>query len=138
MKRALLVRFDASDQGTFGRLTSGAFSCFMTERPWNNNRSNDSCIPIGIYECRWQRSPKFGWSYEVTKVPGRGRILIHPGNYYWHSQGCLLPAMKLGYLAGKKAGLISKPAVTKLNSYFNKESFILEIQNADLSSNVLF
>lgn len=129
MLTAIMSRFESSDQGTFSTFKCKEFSCFIVERPWADNKQNESCIPAGLYECKWQRSPKFGWCYEVTKVPNRGRILIHPGNYYWHSHGCLLTASKLGYLNGKKAGLISRPALDKLNRFFNKTSFLLEIRD---------
>lgn len=129
MKRALMIRSPSSDDGTFSTFSCGDFKCFMTERPWKDNKSNESCIPTGLYVCKWKKSPKFGWCYEVTNVQGRGNILIHPGNFYWHSHGCLLPAAKLGWMDGHKAGLLSRPTVLKLNTFFNKEDFLLEIRN---------
>lgn len=129
MIKAILARFESSDLGTYGRFTVPGFSCFFTERPWLNNQKQISCIPAGLYVCKWHKSPKFGWCYEVTNVPGRGNILIHAGNYYWNSHGCLLPCKKLGYIDGKKAGLLSKPAVLALNTFFNKQSFLLEIRD---------
>lgn len=136
MLRAIMSRFDSSAQGTFSRFTCKNLSLFTTERPWNNNAKGNSCIPAGIYEVKWHKSPKFGWCYKVCNVPGRSEILIHSGNFYWHSYGCILPAKKLGYIEGKKAGLISRPAVSLLNSFFNKQSFILEIRDDYLNSSV--
>lgn len=129
MLKAVMSRFDSSPQGTFSRFQCGSLSLFTTERPWNNNERNNSCIPAGLYEVKWHKSPKFGWCYKVQNVPNRGEILIHPGNYYWNSHGCILPAKKLGYIHGKKAGLISRPAVSLLNSFFNKQPFMLEIRD---------
>jgi hypothetical protein len=137
MLKAVMSRFDGSSEGVFSSLTCKEFKCYVVERPWKGNKPNDSCIPAGVYLCKWQRSPKFGWCYEVTHVPGRGRILIHPGNYYWHSHGCLLPASRLGAMAGHKAGLSSRPAVLRLNSFFDKQSFLLEIRDDYLNTHPL-
>jgi len=136
MKRLVMSRFDSSSEGTFSSLKCENLVLFATERPWLNNIKQESCIPAGTYEVKWHKSPKFGMCYKVQNVPNRGDILIHPGNYYWHSYGCILPAMKLGYLDGKKAGLISQPAVRRLNEFFNKETFILEIRDDYLSTSI--
>lgn len=138
MKIAVLSRFQSGVEGTFGLLWSGGFSTFIIELPWRDNEKQKSCIPVGLYLCEWRKSPRFGWCYQVTGVPGRSNILIHSGNYAGsvddgfksHSYGCLLPASKLGILDGQKAGLISKPAVRRLNEFLNKEPFLLEIRNA--------
>jgi hypothetical protein len=136
MKILIMSRFDSSDQGTFSSLKCEDLSLYATERPWLNNKPQVSCIPAGRYEVRWHRSPKFGMCYKVQNVPGRGDILFHAGNFYTHSHGCILPATKLGYIDGKKAGLISKPAVSKMNSFFNTEPFILEIRDDYLSHSI--
>ena len=138
MRMARLNRFESSDQGTLGILSSEGFSTFISELPWRDNANSRSCIPEGIYEVKWIKSPKFGWCYNVSNVSGRASILIHSGNFVGdvslglksNSHGCLLPATKLGKMNGQKAGLMSVPAVNKLVSFFNKESFLLEIKNA--------
>lgn len=138
MKTATLLRQVTSLQGTFGILTCEDFSCFISELPWKDNRKQLSCIPEGSYQTKWKRSPKFGLCYEVLAVPNRGNILIHAGNFVGsvedgfktNSYGCLLPAKKLGSLAGQNCGLLSLPALKSLNAFFNKETFLLEIQNA--------
>ena len=145
MRHALLERFETSDQGTFGILRSDSFMCFTSELPWRNNESQISCIPEGTYSVYWHNSPKFGPCYKVQGVPRRAEILIHSGNYVGdrllnyrtNSHGCILPASKLGFLGKQKAGLLSVPAVQALNSFFNKETFLLEIKNAYLSSRPL-
>lgn len=135
MKKAILSRFESTVDGTYGELSSEGFRCFMVERQWLDNARQVSCIPAGIYQCEWRKSPKFGMCYEVMHVPNRGNILIHAGNFWWHSHGCLLPASRLGYMDGHKAGLLSRPALLKLNAFFNHESFLLEIKNAyDIAS----
>ncbi len=136
--RAQLLRLETSDQGTFGVLEAPGFSCHITELPWRDNVKQRSCIPSGLYECRWHKSPKFGYVYKVFDVPDRSEILIHVGNYAGdsdkgfksNSYGCLLPSLKVGYLGGQKAGLLSLLALTKLVEFFNKQPFDLEIINA--------
>lgn len=129
MKRAILSRFESTDYATFSKLTSESFSCFATERPWLDNQRQVSCIPAGIYEVKWHRSPKFGWCYKVQNVPNRDSILFHSGNFPHQSYGCILLASKVGYIEGKKAGILSRPAVIAFNSFFAKEPFLLEIRN---------
>lgn len=142
MKIATLTRFESTDQGTFGILRSDGLKLYMTELPWRQNERSKSCIPAGIYTASWSKSPRFGFCYRVREVPKRSFILLHSGNYAGdtdlgylsNSHGCLLPAMKLGYLGGQKAGLLSSVAVKTLVEYFDKKDFILEIKNADIPS----
>jgi hypothetical protein len=142
MKQATLTRIDTSLQGTFGVLECEDFRIFTTELPWRNNERTKSCIPEGLYKVSWHKSPRFGFTYKLQKVPGRSEILLHSGNlagsmdhrYNSHSHGCILPALKLGILGNQKAGLISKPAMNKLIKFFNKEDFSLEIKNAYIPS----
>ena len=138
MEKALLLRTETSSQGTFGLLQSGGFSVWIAELPWKENIRQLSCIPVGSYTCKWIKSPKFGWCYEVTGVANRGNILIHKGNfvgdstlgYKTNSHGCLLPARSLGKLSGQRAGLLSLPATQSLYQHFKQQPFILEIVNA--------
>jgi hypothetical protein len=138
--KAFALRTSTSDQGTFSVLRSedSTFSCFLSELPERNNIPTFSCIPPSVYNVIWDKSPKFGWCYHVLDVHGRGNILIHSGNwvgdstkgYKTNSYGCILPAKKLGILAGQKAGLLSLPTLRRLESFFERRSFILEIRNA--------
>ena len=137
MKLATLTRFDSSVQGTFGKLTCEELSLYITELPWRNNEKSKSCIPEGLYKISWSHSPRFGFAYRVHEVPGRSAILIHAGNYAGdtvhkylsNSYGCMLPALRLGYLNKQKAGLYSVAAVRKLVGFFQKQTFMLEIKN---------
>lgn len=141
----VLDRVFHSDQGTFGLLRAEGFSCWISELPWRDNRKQLSCIPEGIYTCVWHRSPKFGDCYKLLNVPNRNAILIHAGNfagdstlgYKTHSNGCLLPAAKIGILDGQKAGLLSRPTTLRLYSHFQKEAFSLEIRNAYIHSRLV-
>jgi len=112
--------------------------CRTTELPERNNAPQISRIPAGTYLCKWAKSPKFGWVYHVTGVPGRRNILIHAGNlagdvalgYLSHSHGCILPCGRMGRLAGQSAGLLSKPTVVKLAEIMQGQDFLLEVRNA--------
>jgi hypothetical protein len=110
----------------------------MLELPNRNNERQYSRIPEGMYKVTFAKSPKFGWVYQVTDVPGRGHILMHPGNYAGdarlqyktHSHGCLLPCGKRGSIGGQRAGLISAPTVAALVKHFKKRSFMMEVKDA--------
>lgn len=88
-----LIRVGSSSRGTFGVLRYGAVPFVLTlERPWLDNLRGMSCIPAGRYVCRKVRSPKFGWTFEVTGVPDRTHILFHKGNTIEDTEGCILLA----------------------------------------------
>lgn len=130
MQKVTILRTDFSAYGTFGILHAGPFRCLAVERTWLNNQRKVSCIPEGVYTCKWGHSPKYGWRYQVMEVPSRSDILIHPGNYPKHSQGCILLAKYKGVMAGLPAGLVSKPIVSAFNSLGGKLPFTLEVINA--------
>ncbi len=67
------------------------FECVTLEPTWANNRTNVSCIPAGEYNVVPYSSEKYPGTYEVQDVPGRSKILIHAGNYYTNTKGCILP-----------------------------------------------
>lgn len=86
-----LIRVGSSSRGTFGVLRLGAVPfCLTLERPWADNQQNVSCIPNGRYRCVRLRSPKFGWTFEVTNVPNRTHVLFHSGNTIEDTHGCIL------------------------------------------------
>ncbi len=138
LKRALILRGESTDEGTPGDFHADNFKCKTTELPWRDNAPQVSCVPAGEYLCVWAKSPKFGWCYHVTKVPGRGSILIHAGNlagdaalgYHTHSHGCILPCLRRGKMDGQMAGLVSAGAVAGIARVFGKKPFLLEIKNA--------
>lgn len=98
MPNVILERFAYSPDGTFGRLTLPNGQRFFTvERPWLSNKPFESCIPDGIYTLEKRPSPVVqrtsgghyveGW--EVTHVPGRTFIMLHPGNWPTDFEGCI-------------------------------------------------
>lgn len=140
MKKALLHRYENTDQGTVGELLFGDFRSHTLELPWRDNKKQRSCIPVGTYRLIWSRSPKFGMCYHVADVPGRSDVLVHAANFAgdvdlgWTSQlhGCIALATRIGFmknLAGKMqlAGLVSKPALRCFESWGSEEDILLEI-----------
>lgn len=97
-----LIRVSYRQDATFGVLidhgmdeeldSAGEPFAVTCEEAWRDNKPNISCIPEGEYTCiKWQ-SPKFGWTYQVTGVPGRSLILFHKGNTTEDTEGCVLVA----------------------------------------------
>lgn len=66
------------------------FTCKTLELPWKDNKKNISCIPEGNYEVKKRYSERYKHHFHILNVPDRSFILIHSGNYYTHTQGCIL------------------------------------------------
>lgn len=66
------------------------FTCHTLELPWLDNKQQVSCIPMGTYDVVKRYSQRFDNHFHVRKVPNRSWILIHYGNYYRDTQGCIL------------------------------------------------
>jgi hypothetical protein len=60
------------------------------EPPWKRNANKISCIPAGKYKAVKRASPKYGHHWHIQDVQGRSLILIHSGNRYTHTLGCIL------------------------------------------------
>ena len=117
-----LTRFAYTPQGTFGRLKVEGKEFYTVERPWEDNKSNVSCVPEGTYTLRQRDSgvvsrstggayPR-GW--EVTNVKGRTFIMIHVGNTIDDLQGCIARGKTLGVVNGKWAVQSSRSAFDEL------------------------
>lgn len=139
MNQVQLIRFESSDFGTLGQLKSmGKHLAWTMEPPCRNNLPNKSCIPTGNYRCIWHKSPRYGWVYLVSGVPGRGHILIHPGNLggdvgkglITHTKGCILLGARTGWLSRQRAVLLSRPTVRRFFEALNKDTFNLKITEA--------
>lgn len=139
MRAAVLTREESTDQGTFGRLFADGLTLFTGELPWRDNAPNVSCIPVGTYKAAWTFSPAFKrMMYLILPVDGRSGIRIHSANlmgdkamgFRSHLNGCIAMGKKIGWLAKQKAVLLSAPAVTELENFFDRQSFELEIRDA--------
>ena len=93
--KATLTRIEGSVKQTLGQLEffngiKSLFECKTLELPDKGNQARISRIPAGVYTCVLRHSPKYGWTFHVTDVEGRSFILIHWGNYYTNTKGCIL------------------------------------------------
>jgi len=70
--------------------TRQLFDCVILELPYRSNKKNISNICSGVYTCKLRYSEKYDWHYELQDVQGRSLILIHFGNYYTDTRGCIL------------------------------------------------
>lgn len=88
--RAELIRLSQLETCIIGQLSIDYNNFVTLELPWRDNKKGESCIPIGTYTCRRVCSPKLGETFEICDVPDRSQILIHRGNYYKDTRGCVL------------------------------------------------
>ena len=92
------------------------------ELPWENNKTDISCIPCGGYKC-----VKHARGWHVQEVVGRTGILIHVGNTTADILGCIVLGMAIGELGGKPAVLSSARALRLLEGLVGDE-FILTVR----------
>jgi hypothetical protein len=93
-----VTREQKSDKQTTGTLVvmdkdHEVFRCRTLELPWKNNQRNISCIPVTgatPYTVVKRFTEERGNHFHVLNVPQRSSILIHSGNYYTHTLGCIL------------------------------------------------
>jgi hypothetical protein len=89
---------------------------YTVERPWLANKQSVSCIPQGVYTLEKRVSPVvkrtsggvYSQGWEVTDVPDRTFIMIHPGNTMDDLAGCIAVGDSMGYVGGKWAILNSR------------------------------
>ena len=62
----------------------------VLEPPFKDNKENVSSVCSGIYTAVLRYSEKYGWHYHIIDVEGRTLILIHFGNYFSDTEGCLI------------------------------------------------
>lgn len=97
----LIERYGHGTKQTIGRafvLDGEKFSlydCHTLELPWKENQRSVSCIPDGDYTVKKRKSAKFAHHFHLTDVEGRSWILIHAGNFYTNTDGCVLVGLDL-------------------------------------------
>ena len=95
-----ILRFPSEDIQTLGLFNvydgSNAlvFKGVTLELADKDNQRSISRINQGQYTCVKRTSEKYGDHFHVLDVEGRDYILIHSGNYYTHTRGCILPGEK--------------------------------------------
>jgi len=126
-----MIRFAYAPDGTFGYIDlPNGKRIYTCERPWLSNRQNESCIPDGAYILKKRRSPvverttgadfKEGW--EVTGVPERTFIMIHPGNWPKNVEGCIAVGRKYQLLNGLNGVIESRSTFRCLMSALASET----------------
>ena len=127
-----LVRHSSTKRfGTFGELEIGGQILHTVERPWVGNKRMLSCIPEGTYTCKRVNSPKFGATFEVTKVPGRSHILFHAANTSGDLHGCIGLGLALGVVYNKWAVISSRLAIKEFERLtLGWGEFTLEVTSA--------
>ena len=93
--KILITRLEETDKETLGLLQvfdglKKLFECKTLELPYKNNRTSISCIPIGRYVVSKRWSSAHGDHYILLGVDGRSYILIHSGNFFFDTEGCIL------------------------------------------------
>ena len=140
--KAELIRVETGKKGSFGVwLWNGETFCVTLELPYRQNRKNVSCIPAGTYQCVLTPSPlveritkgKWKQAYEITGIPNRSRVLVHPGNLVEDTEGCVLAASSYGKLKGERAVLNSGATFDSFMTFAAGRPFTLTVREVDLT-----
>ena len=131
-----IIRFLENEEQTIGKFI--VFDDFdyevaqgyVLELPDRNNQTSISRINEGEYDCIKRYSEKYGDHFHVLNVLDRSYILIHVGNYYTNTRGCILPGDSISDIDGDglKDVLNSGDTMDILNEILPDE-FILNIYN---------
>lgn len=142
--RVVLDTYATADDGTLSKMIHpSGWTALTLELPWRDNKNGISCIPEGVYQVKWTRSPrlsiKYGrdyFTYEILGVEGRGGIRIHGGNLAGdvekgmisHSLGCPLMGTMTGTMHKQKCVLSSKTALRHFETLMAQKPFELEVK----------
>lgn len=94
MRKVFVKRIFSTDFQSLGILYTVSnrqlFVAKTLELPDKDNAQKISCIPTGIYTCKYTLSAHFNkHTYEVLNVPGRAGIRIHSANMASQLLGCI-------------------------------------------------
>lgn len=91
--KIFIVRLLETDKSTLGIFHIRGREFYTLEPPWVNNKVGVSRIPEGIYKCQYRGEreySKFDKAWLVENVEGRTQILLHRGNSYKDTAGCIV------------------------------------------------
>jgi hypothetical protein len=127
----ILRRIAFTEHGTFGVIIDAGIPFALTlERPWLDNKPNESCIPAGTYACQRFHSASHPDTFQVMNVPDRTGILFHTGNLMQHSAGCILIGEQFELYKGQPAVLSSKKGFKEfMDKLGSMQDFQLLIQD---------
>ncbi len=107
-----------------------AYAVFSTlELAWRENQRQISCIPAGVYTVRKRWSWRYGNHLHLIDVQSRSMILIHAGNFFFQTKGCILIGHGLRDINGdgKFDVINSRKALDKLLLYIKTSEITLNI-----------
>lgn len=131
MRMFTLMRIAMRSEGVFGVMfdDEGYPFTLSLERPWLDNKPNESCIPKGVYTCVKVVSPKFGKTFKVSGVKDRSDILFHKGNVPSDSHGCILIGEQFELVNGAHGIASSAKGFEEFMGKLDKEQmFLINIQ----------
>lgn len=128
-KKYTLNRIFETDYQTIGYWIVEGKIFFTLELPFNNNEKNISSIPAGLYRVVRRKSKAHGEHFHILDVPNRELILIHSGNYYHNTEGCIVVGKAITDINGDGELDVthSKQAMDELNKLL-PDIFLLEIK----------
>lgn len=127
-----LYRDTHCEYGTFGQLVFPNGETFETVEPtWGNNVPFESCVPCGIYELEYHKSPKHGDTYifynhdlGIGKYEGdakRDGCLIHIANLASQLEGCIAPGFHRAWYKNNWSVKSSGLALKRILELLGKE-----------------
>lgn len=107
------------------------YTCKTLELPWRDNKRKESCIPTGEYRAVKRWSQKYGDHFHILDVPHRDMILIHAGNSYKHTKGCILIGEHSSDIDGDGVMDVSgsRRAMDRLNELITDDEFEVTIKD---------
>ena len=99
---------------TDGVLYAPGYRAMTLEPPWKDNQDDVSCIPPGTYAVEPFDSPDHPDTFQIMGVPDRDDILIHIGNVWGDTNGCILAGTGYGRVLGDDGITGSEKAICKL------------------------
>lgn len=143
MSAALIERIFQNEKQTLGVLAAvndngELFSAKSLELSWKNNQANISCIPAGMYECKYTRSNRLSqlkgtdfYTYEILNVPNRSGIRLHSANYFFHLLGCISLGSKLKDLnLDQQLDVVhSGNTIKAFEDFMNRKDFVLTVKD---------
>ena len=125
-----IKRFAYAPTGTFGEmLMPDGTRLYSVEQPWRDNKTNESCIPEGYYQCEPRKFNKGGYdAIHITDVPNRAYIMFHRGNNSSDVAGCIATGRELAWVDRLWAVGNSVAAFETLMEYYGNLEFELSIK----------
>lgn len=128
-KKYTLNRIFETNRETIGYFIVEGKVYFTLELPFRNNERKVSSIPAGLYRVVKRKSQAHGQHFHLLDVPNRDLILIHAGNFYDNTEGCIIVGKGISDINGDGELDVtsSKQAMAELNSLL-PDIFLLDIK----------